>query len=112
MNHKDTKEVFMTQNAGLNLCEKREQFILNFQNTSLELKICELIKLRNKINEVDIIHMLSVDTPDIEVFYLPMSQRFLILNLREILELKELLSGSFVMLDLNTTIQKITSRQL
>jgi hypothetical protein len=107
----DAIEVFRTENGVLSQCDKTESYLLNYQSRELPLKICELIKLKNKLSEIDIVKMLAVESPDIEVIYLHQTDRFFILSIADVLELRSLLNGTFAMLELNSLIHRALFRQ-
>ncbi len=98
--------VFETETASLSQCDSRDSFILTFFDEELIFRACEFISFKRKIQHLDITHLLDSDTPDIEVVYLPHCDRLMVLSIQEILELKELLSGTFVMLELNSLIHR------
>lgn len=105
-----SQEIFKTSNASIVQCDRTENFLLSYHHLAIPLKFCELIKLRNKLRKVNIVDMLASESPDTEVFYLPMSERFLVLNVMEILELKDLFSGTFAMLELNSLLHSCLKR--
>lgn len=87
-------------------CDANEAFLIDFYQDQLSFKLCELIRFRNKINQIDIAALLSGSGSETELIYLPESDRFLLLSIQNILVLKELLQGSFVMMELNSMIQR------
>lgn len=104
--------VYSTPKSTLRQCDKTERFYLSIENFGVDLKFCELIKLRNKIYSIDIMAMMDTSVPDIEIIYFPLSDRVLVLNLFNILELKDLLAGTFVMLELNSILHRKIYRAL
>lgn len=98
--------LFETPNATLHQCDTSELYILAFKGNELLFRPCEFIAFRRKMQQLDILPMLSSDAPDIEIIYMPHCDRVLALSLHEILEIKELFAGAFVMLELNSMIHK------
>jgi hypothetical protein len=87
-------------------CDANEAFLIDFYQDQLSFKLCDLIRFRNKLNQIDIASLFSGENSENELFYLPNGDRFLLLTIQNILALKELLQGSFVMMELNSLIQK------
>lgn len=105
-------EVFKTQNASIIQDDKNESFVLNYHSEELSFKLCDLFGLRKKLFNLDLISLLNVDSPDTEIIYLPHLDRLLILNIQEIIELRDLLSGAFNTLQLNSEIHKILRKKV
>jgi len=61
---------------------------------------------------LDIVELMDSAAPDVEVIHLPNCDRFLVLSLREILQFRELLNGTFDTLALNSSIQKILRKNV
>lgn len=100
--------IFKTDNAILHQCDDTESFILTFFGNEITFRFCELIAFKTKIQKVDILGLLNSETPDIEILHLHHCDRFFAFSIHQILEIRELLSGAFVMLELNSIIhQKI-----
>lgn len=99
--------VYQTKSASISQCDIDESFVLSLEKQNISLKLCELISLKKKINQIDIITLLETDTPDIEIIHLPHCDRFLVLSVLQILEFRELLNGAFNILALNSSIQRI-----
>jgi hypothetical protein len=55
--------------------------------------------------------LVSSQGPDIEILYLSHQHPILVLSIYEILELREVLSGTFTMLELNSLIHKSIHRK-
>lgn len=106
------EEVFSTPHARIFQCDASESFHLHFEQESIEFKLCDLYAFRNKIRQLDIVALLDSQSPDIEIIHLPHCDRFLVLSIREILEFRELLNGTFHILALNSAIQRILRRHI
>jgi hypothetical protein len=91
--------------------DSKEKFQLTFCGDQTDLRVCELIALRRKIAQIDVVRLLSDGTPDIEIVHLIQCDKFFVLDIRLVLELKELMAGSFAMLELNSIIHKNIVRQ-
>jgi len=99
-------EVFSVDQAKFYQSDSDEQFCIVLNDDSFRFKLCDLIKFKNKLNSIDLSALLLSAHCDVELIYLPHIDRFLLLNIREILVLKELLSGAFAMMELNSIIQR------
>ena len=98
--------VFSTENACLYQCDRTERFTLVFFDHVVMFRLCELIAFKTKIRKVDLLQLFNSETPDIELIYLPHCDRFFVFSIVQLLELRELVSGSFAMLELNSIIQR------
>jgi hypothetical protein len=106
------EEIFSTKNASIGQCELTDSFVLLFDQEEITFKLCDLFVFRKKIMVLDIIELLECDAPDVEIIHLPHCDRFLVLSLKEILEFRELLNGTFDTLALNSAIQKILRKNV
>lgn len=61
---------------------------------------------------LDLMEFFETSSPDIELIYLPHCDRFLMLNIHEVLQFRELLNGTFNILALNSSIQKILRKKM
>ncbi len=106
------EEIFRTKSAIIAQCKSSESFILTYQNEEISFKLCDLYALRKKIVGLDLMELLEPSAPDIEIINLPHCDRFLVLSLHDVLQFRELLNGTFDILTLNSSIQKILRRNV
>ena len=106
------EEIYKTKSASITQCEYSDSFLLSFDQEEISFKLCDLFTFRKKIMGIDILEMMECSAPDVEVIHLPHCDRFLILGLREILEFRELLNGTFNTLALNSAVQKILRKNV
>ncbi len=105
--NKDDQEVlFETSNSRISQSDSLEKYLLNFQKEVFAFRACELISFRRKIQNIDLTSLLDSETPDIEIINMPHCNRLFILTVFEVLELRELLAGTFTMLELNSLIHR------
>ncbi|MDN5202287.1 hypothetical protein QQ008_12955 [Fulvivirgaceae bacterium BMA10] len=102
----EVSNIFSTNNTALYQCDRSESFILKFFEEHISFKIGELQAIRKKIRNIDLAQLFKSGTPDIEILNVPQCDRIFVLSILEILELKELFSGAFVMLELNSVIHR------
>ncbi len=106
-----TDTVYQTSRNTLYFCDQEEKFIWESSHDKVPFFLCQLITFRKKIQSLSIQQLLESHTPDIELIYIPHADRFILLDLFEILDLQELLDGAFTMLELNSVIhQKLLRR--
>ena len=106
------EEIFKTKSASIAQCEMTDSFLLTFDQEEFAFKLCDLYTFRKSIMSFDIMELMDCAAPDVEVVHLPHCDRFLILSLREILEFRELLNGTFDTLALNSAVQKILRKNV
>ncbi len=102
--------VYQTQNASILQKDDKDCYELQFFRQKLEIRPCELLAFRRKINSIDIVTLLESDGSDVEVIHLPSCNRIFVFTIQEILELKELIHGTFAMLELNSLIHRQLNR--
>lgn len=106
------EEIYKTKSASITQCEHTDSFLLMYDQEEIAFKLCDLYAFRKSIMGFDIMELLESSAPDVEIVHLPHCDRFLVLSLREILEFRELLNGTFDTLALNSTIQKILRKNV
>lgn len=103
--------VYKTPNTSLSQCDKSEQFIVRIFDQEIALNLCSLISFKKKIKDINLPAMFENSHSGIEIISLRQCDRFFVFDIREILELKDLFSGSFAMLELNSMIHKSIKRR-
>lgn len=102
--------VFNTSNTSMSQCDRTEQFIINLFSQELRLSVCELIAFKKKIKNIDVTALFHEEHAGVEIVPLPHCDRFFVFSIREILELRDLLEGSFAMLELNSLLKNRLGR--
>ncbi len=98
--------VFETENMSLSQNDLSDRYLLSIFRDEIELRPCELIAFRRKINAIDLMKIFDENHPETEILSLPSCDRFFVFSIREILELRDLFHGAFAMLELNSLIQR------
>jgi hypothetical protein len=100
-------EVFSTNKGSIFQNDVERCWYVNFAGKSARFDYQCLLKLRKAVYTVDIEHILleSTKSPDVEIIFICACDHCYVLTLLQIIELKEILEGTFVMLDLNRIIQ-------
>ena len=102
------KEIFRTPNGCVYQCEKNRCFEVDFGGYLTEFKLPCFFALKRMIDRIDLDAMIlnPEKASDIEIISPCGSERCYVLTLPELLEFKELLSGTRVMLQLNSILHE------
>ncbi len=106
------EEIFKTKSASISQCELTDSFLLAYDQEEISFKLCDLYAFRKEIMSLDLIELLESSAPDVEIVHLPHCDRFLVLSIKEVLEFRELLNGTFNTLALNSAVQKILRKNV
>ena len=106
------EEIHHTKSTLLKQCNASGSFILQIEEVEIGFKLCELVSFRKKVLDIDLLTLLDAETPDVEVIHLPHCNRFLVLDIHQVLQFRELLNDSFNILALNSAVQKILRRHI
>ena len=100
-------EVFSTNKGSIFQNDAERCWYVNFAGKTARFDYQCLLKLRKAVYNVDIENILldSTKSPDVEIIFICACDHCYVLTLIQIIELKEILEGAFVMLDLNRIIQ-------
>lgn len=98
--------IYRTSSTSLKQCDVSEKFVVRLFEQEIALNLCGLISFKKKINDIDLASMFDNNHSGIEIISLRHCDRFFVFDIREILELRDLFSGSFAMLELNSVIHK------
>ncbi|MFD2144354.1 hypothetical protein [Mucilaginibacter antarcticus] len=101
-----TTEVFKTTRGAVYQNDAEKCWYVDFAGNSARFDYRNLLKLRKAIYKIDIEQRLldSTQSPDVEIVFICASAHCYVLNLMEVIAMKELLQGTFVMLELNQII--------
>lgn len=96
-------EVFSTVNGAIYQSDDEGCWYVDFAGKLAKFDYRNLIKLRKAVYHIDIDNLLlsSTKAPDLEILFICACEHCYVLSLIEIIALKELLQGTFVMLELN-----------
>lgn len=102
---KSTEKVYFTSRCIVKQCDQTNSFLLNLFGEEVEMNVCTLFAFKTRIFDVDIENLLlESHLQDIEIIPLKCQDRILVYTADEILELRDLLSGTFAMLEMNSII--------
>jgi len=100
--------LFSTEYGSTYQSDQDRCFYLNFQGRQLPMSVCSLIAFKKKVDAIDLVSMLTdeSDYADIALVSTCRQEAFFVLSIREVIELKELLAGTLVMLELNSILHQ------
>jgi hypothetical protein len=100
-------DVFSTHNGAVYQCDAERCWYINFAGKVAKFDYRCLLKLKKAVYNVNIEAKLldSSKDPDVEIIFICACDHTYILTLLQIIALKEILEGTFVMLQLNNIIQ-------
>lgn len=102
------QEVYRTDKGVVYQCDASNRLILEFWDTHTQLSARDFSQFRRMVETVDVRQMaLSTSAADdVEILAPPRSERCYVLTLCEIIQLRELLQGAKLMLELNSMIRE------
>ncbi|MBE8715184.1 DUF6686 family protein [Sphingobacterium hungaricum] len=106
------EEVFETEHGGVYQCSRKNCYWLEFKETTTSFKVNDFLLFKKRIDQIDIENMLSNSgrTFDFEIIMPFRSERCFVLNVHEILQLKEVLAGAKFMIELNSQVKQCLLR--
>lgn len=102
------QEVFRTDKGVVYQCDASNRLILEFWNTHTQLSARDFAQFRRLVETVDVRQMAlsTLAAHDVEILAPPHSERCYVLTLCEIIQLRELLQGAKLMLELNSMLRE------
>jgi hypothetical protein len=99
--------VFSTKQGAIYQCDEERCWYVDFAGKVAKFDYRCLLKLKKAVYHVDIEDRLlnSGKSPDVEIIFICACDHTYVLNLLQIIALKEILEGTFVMFQLNHIIQ-------
>ena len=97
------EEVFSTSRGAIYQSDSEQCWYIDFAGKLARFDYRNLLKLKKAVYQIDIEQLLltSTKTPDLEIIFICACDHCYVLSLLQIIALKELLQGTFVMLELN-----------
>ena len=102
------QEVYRTDKGVVYQCDASSRLVLEFWGTHTQLSARDFVQFRRMVETIDVRQMaLSTSAADdVEILAPPRSERCYVLTLCEIIQLRELLQGAKLMLELNTMLRE------
>jgi hypothetical protein len=99
-------EVYKTESGVVYQCNNKNCLIINFAGESISYKIDQFFSLKALVDKIDINNMINCteNISDFAIIAPLSSNKIYILTLSQLVKFKELLSGTRVMLELNSIV--------
>lgn len=96
-------EVFTTKDGAIYQSDSENCWYIDFAGKLARFDYRNLLKLKKAVYQIDIEHLLlnSDKAPDLEIIFICACDHCYVLSLLQIIKLKDLLEGTFTMLELN-----------
>ncbi len=104
--HVRFNQVFSTDGGAVFQSDLENCWYIDFAGKLAKFDYLNLLRLKKSIYKIDIENLLldSSKSPDLEIIFICACAHCYVLSLLQIIKLKELLQGTFVMLELNQII--------
>lgn len=103
-------EVFATAHGSVYQSDKENCVYLNFAGRKAKYKFACLQRLKKVIDGISLEKMTDVNHPGIEIIFLCGAEECFVLDIQEIINLRELLQGTFAMFELNSILKDRLNR--
>lgn len=108
---KISEEVFLTQHCSIHQCDERDSFILNLFGDELEMELCSFIAFKKQVLDFKLEAALLDDShAGIEIMRFGCLDRIFVFTLEQLIEIRNLLDGSFAMLEVNSIMHRAMRR--
>ena len=99
----DFSEVYGTRSGSIYQSDSENCWYIDFAGKLARFDYRNLLKLKKAVYQIDIENLLlnSDKAPDLEIIFICACDHCYVLSLIQIIAMKELLQGTFVMLELN-----------
>ena len=88
-----------------NQCDNSRRFYIDFGHKTVKLSFCQLLALRHKLKSINIEqHVNGENIHGLEVLSLCNREHLFVFNTLEILDLQELIHGTFAMMEINSVL--------
>lgn len=96
-------EVFSTKHGAIYQSDSENCWYIDFDSKLARFDYRNLLKLKKAVYQIDIEELLlnSTKTADLEIIFICACDHCYVLSLIQIIKLKEILHGTFAMLELN-----------
>ncbi len=98
--------LYKTESFEVILNPKSAALIVDFYGDKIQFRLCEFFNFKKRILALDLLELFQSNTRDSELIELPHTGRFILLSIKQILEVRDLLCGAHVMMELNSLIHQ------
>ncbi|MEO9966218.1 MAG: hypothetical protein ABJF11_10540 [Reichenbachiella sp.] len=106
--------IYHTTHGRVEQNDKDNCFYIHFKGNEYRMSVCALIAFKTRLDQLNIDTLLLSDATCDGLEVIPMcdKDRLMVLTLDEIIEMKDLIPGTLVMLELNSIVQQRLVRAL
>lgn len=104
--------IYKTNNCAVMQCDATNKLELSLFGVTHGINVCSLLAFKGKVLDFNIESLLYETSHDVEIISFGCINRVMALNAHEIIELRELVEGTFAMLELNTIVNQSLVRKL
>ncbi len=108
----NVEKVFHTEHGAVYQCSRQNCYWLEFQGTTTAFKISDLFLFKKRIDAIDLAQMLSESSRafDFEIIMPYRTERCYLLNVSDIIKLRDILAGTKFMIQLNSEVKRCLRR--
>jgi len=102
----NTEEIYRTEHGAVYQCSRKNCYWLEYGRTTTAFRVSDFRLFKKHIDGIDVERMLTDASPGagVEIVMPPGTDRCFVLSVRDILDLREILSGARFMIDLNSAV--------
>lgn len=102
------RELFSTSKGAVYQCDRANKLILSFWGSLTPMSARDFQLFRRMIQTIDVRQMAlsTADADDVEIVTMPQSDRCHVLTLCDVIHLRDLLNGTFAMIELNSMLRE------
>lgn len=99
--------IYSTSNGKTYQDDHKNQYVISYKGNTIELSVCSFIAFKSKLEATNVEEIILSDAmyKHIEIVSLCNLDRILVLTIDELIELRDLMQGSLVMLELNSIVR-------
>lgn len=99
------RPLFQSANFTSYQCDKGRCFYIDFQGKTIKMRFCQLLALRQQVKKMNLTaHFSGENKHGIEILALCNREHIFVLSTSEVIDLLNLVHGTFVMLELNSLV--------
>jgi len=100
------EEIYRTERGAVHQCSRKNCYWLEYGRTSTAFRVSDFRLFKKQIDSIDVERMLADVSPGagVEIVMPPGAERCFILTVRDVLDLREILSGAKFMIEINSAV--------
>ncbi|WP_229310934.1 hypothetical protein [Larkinella soli] len=108
LNSEYLTELYSNTKGSSYQCDATNRIIIRFGDITVSLRITDFLTFKRRVDSVDIHTMIfnTDDAYDVEIIDAPRTDQLFVLNLCDLILLRDLLAGTRFALDLNTLLHE------